>query len=218
VKEMDNNTCGVRIGMQAPDFQAITTFGPLKLSNWKGSWIVFFSHPGDFTPVCTTEFIEFAKAYPAFVKRNTKLLGLSIDSNPSHLAWVHNIYMNTGIAIPFPIVADRDMSIAKKYGMISPEASSTETVRSVFIIDDRQIIRAILSYPLTNGRCIPEIIRLLDALQTSDREKVVTPANWCPGQPVMVPPPKTYEELLEREGDPEGLRCIDWYWCYRDKV
>ncbi|MFU0799558.1 MAG: peroxiredoxin [Xylanivirga thermophila] len=215
---MDNNTCGVRIGMQAPDFQAITTFGPLKLSNWKGSWIVFFSHPGDFTPVCTTEFIEFAKAYPAFVKRNTKLLGLSIDSNPSHLAWVHNIYMNTGIAIPFPIVADRDMSIAKKYGMISPEASSTETVRSVFIIDDRQIIRAILSYPLTNGRCIPEIIRLLDALQTSDREKVVTPANWCPGQPVMVPPPKTYEELLEREGDPEGLRCIDWYWCYRDKV
>lgn len=215
---MDNNTCGVRIGMQAPDFQAITTFGPLKLSNWKGSWIVFFSHPGDFTPVCTTEFIEFAKAYPAFVKRNTKLLGLSIDSNPSHLAWVHNIYMNTGIAIPFPIVADRDMSIAKKYGMISPEVSSTETVRSVFIIDDRQIIRAILSYPLTNGRCIPEIIRLLDALQTSDREKVVTPANWCPGQPVMVPPPKTYEELLEREGDPEGLRCIDWYWCYRDKV
>lgn len=215
---MDNNTCGVRIGMQAPDFQAVTTFGPLKLSNWKGSWIVFFSHPGDFTPVCTTEFIEFAKAYPAFVKRNTKLLGLSIDSNPSHLAWVHNIYMNTGIAIPFPIVADRDMSIAKKYGMISPEASSTETVRSVFIIDDRQIIRAILSYPLTNGRCIPEIIRLLDALQTSDREKVVTPANWCPGQPVMVPPPKTYEELLEREGDPEGLRCIDWYWCYRDKV
>lgn len=215
---MDNNTCGVRIGMQAPDFQAVTTFGPLKLSNWKGSWIVFFSHPGDFTPVCTTEFIEFAKAYPAFVKRNTKLLGLSIDSNSSHLAWVHNIYMNTGIAIPFPIVADRDMSIAKKYGMISPEASSTETVRSVFIIDDRQIIRAILSYPLTNGRCIPEIIRLLDALQTSDREKVVTPANWCPGQPVMVPPPKTYEELLEREGDPEGLRCIDWYWCYRDKV
>ena len=215
---MDNNTCGVRIGMQAPDFQAITTFGPLKLSNWKGSWIVFFSHPGDFTPVFTPEFIEFAKAYPAFVKRNKKLLGLSTDSNSSHLAWVHNIYMNTGIAIPFPIVADRDMSIAKKYGMISPEASSTETVRSVFIIDDRQIIRAILSYPLTNGRCIPEIIRLLDALQTSDREKVVTPANWCPGQPVMVPPPKTYEELLEREGDPEGLRCIDWYWCYRDKV
>lgn len=206
----------LRIGMKAPDFTALTTFGPIRFSEFKGKWVVFFSHPGDFTPVCTTEFIAFAQKEAEFKCRNVQLLGLSIDSNPSHLAWVYNIYQNTGIQIPFPIVADRDGSIARLYGMIAPDVSSTETVRNVFIIDEKQTIRAILEYPLTNGRNIPEILRLIDALQTSDREKVVTPANWCPGQPVMVPPPRTYEELLERTQDPPGLNCVDWYWCYKE--
>lgn len=208
-------TQNLQIGMKAPEFIAQTTLGELKLSDLTGKWIVLFSHPGDFTPVCTTEYIAFAKMAPFFTQRNVQLLGLSIDSNPSHLAWVYNIYKNTGITIPFPVIADRDGSIARLYGMIAADVSSTETVRAVFVIDDRQIIRAILNYPLTNGRNIPEILRLVDALQITDREKVATPANWQPGQPVVVPPPKTYDELVERIKCPKGLQCMDWYLCYK---
>ena len=208
-----SNKC-LKIGMKAPDFKATTTFGILKLSNLTGKWIVLFSHPGDFTPVCTTEFISFSRYYHCFRERNVELLGLSIDSNPSHLAWIHNIYQNTGVEIPFPIIADRDGKISRLYGMIAEDVSTTETVRSVFIIDEKQIIRAILTYPLTNGRNIPEILRLVDALQTTDEYKVVTPANWMPGDDVLVPPPMTYQELLERGNDPR-LNCIDWYLCYK---
>ncbi|WP_324824961.1 peroxiredoxin [Sinanaerobacter sp. ZZT-01] len=206
------------IGMKAPDFYADTTMGPMQMSDYKGSWLVFFSHPGDFTPVCTTEFIAFANANPAFESRNTKLLGLSIDSNPSHLAWVYSIFEDTGIEIPFPVVADRMGDVARLYGMIAPDVSETQTVRNVFIIDPDQIVRAILTYPLTNGRNIPEILRLVEALQTTDEYQVVTPANWVPGQPVMVPPPRTYEQLLERVNNPGGmgLTCEDWWWCYKD--
>ncbi|WP_026894913.1 peroxiredoxin [Clostridiisalibacter paucivorans] len=205
----------LKIGMKAPNFSADTTFGPIKFSDFKGKWVVFFSHPGDFTPVCTTEFLSFARYYPYFKKRNVELLGLSIDSNPSHLAWVYNIYRNTGIEIPFPIVADRDGSISRLYGMISPDVSDKETVRNVFIIDEKQIIRAILIYPLTNGRNISEILRLVDALQISDKDKVATPANWMPGQRVVVPPPKTYKELKKRINCPGDLQCIDWYLCFK---
>ncbi|AVP55094.1 peroxiredoxin [Clostridium tetani] len=205
----------LNIGMKAPDFCATTTFGSIRLSDFRGKWVILFSHPGDFTPVCTTEFIGFAQCYPYFKKRNVQLLGLSIDSNPSHLAWVYSIYKNTGIQIPFPIIADRDGSISRMYGMVSPYISSTETVRSVFIIDENGIIRTILTYPLTNGRNIGEILRMVCALQTTDEEKVVTPANWIPGCPVMVPPPKTYNELINRRKDNPELCCIDWYWCYK---
>lgn len=208
-------TQNLQLGMKAPDFKAQTTFGELKLSDLAGKWVVFFSHPGDFTPVCTTEFIAFSQMAPYFAQRNVQLLGLSIDSNPSHLAWVYNIYKNTGIQVPFPIIADRDGYIARLYGMIATEVSNTETVRCVFIIDDKQIIRAILTYPLTNGRNIPEILRLVDAIQTTDRYNVVTSANWCPGMPVLVRPPKTYNELLERLKCQKGLQCMDWYLCYK---
>lgn len=170
-------TCLPNLGEKAPNFKANTTFGPIELSDYAGSWLVLFSHPGDFTPVCTTEFIAFTNLAPEFEKRNTKLLGLSVDSNTSHLAWVYNILQITGITIPFPIIEDRDMKISKQYGMISEEMSSTSTVRTVFIIDDKQILRTILYYPLTTGRNIPEILRIVDALQTSDKCKVVTPAN-----------------------------------------
>ncbi|NLJ31687.1 MAG: peroxiredoxin [Clostridiales bacterium] len=205
------------LGMKAPDFSANTTFGPIQFSDYKGKWVVFFSHPGDFTPVCTTEFLAFAQAFPKFKELNAQLLGLSIDSNPSHLAWVYAIYAKTGVTIPFPVVADRTGAVARKYGMIAPDASTQETVRNVFIIDPEQIIRAILIYPLTNGRSIPEILRLLEALQTTDRDRVVTPANWQPGQPALVPPPQTYGELLERQNNPEkqNLNCKDWFWCYK---
>lgn len=167
--------------------------------------------------MCTTEFIACAKMQPQFAAQNAELLGLSIDSNYSHLAWVYAIYLSIGIQIPFPVVADRTGEIARLYGMIAPETSQQETVRNVYIIDPNQIIRAILIYPITNGRNIPEILRLLTALQTTDREHVLTPANWEPGQPVLVPAPQTYQELLARQANPQaqGLSCEEWYWCYK---
>ncbi len=209
----------VNIGMQAPDFTAMTTFGPLKLSDYKGQWVILFSHPGDFTPVCTTEFIVFAQANDQFEALNAKLIGLSIDSNPSHLAWVNQIRLLTGVQIPFPVIADRMAEVANLYGMIAPDVNKQETVRNVFFIDPNQIIRAILVYPLTNGRNISEILRLLTALQTTDKCGVVTPANWVPGSPAMVPPPGTYNQSLERINAPEttDLNCVDWFWCYKNE-
>lgn len=201
--------------MKAPDFTAQSTFGQISLSDYRGKWVVLFSHPGDFTPVWTTEFIAFAEQYHSFLERDTQLIGLSLDSNSSHLAWVYNIYENTGIHIPFPIVEDKTMDIAKMYGMIAPDISTKTTVRNVFIIDPQGIIRAILIYPLSNGRYIPEILRLVVALQTSDREKIATPADWFPGQPVVVPAPATYDELLKRVEQGE-YDCIDWYLCFKE--
>ncbi|MGL5348384.1 MAG: peroxiredoxin [Peptostreptococcaceae bacterium] len=207
--------CLPSLGSKAPDFKANTTFGPIQLSDYTGKWVVLFSHPGDFTPVCTTEFLCFAKYYPEFKKRNTELIGLSIDSNSSHLAWVYSLFQLTGVEIPFPIIEDRDMSVAKLYGMISEAMSNTSTIRSVFIIDDKQILRTILYYPLTTGRNIPEILRIVEALQTSDKEDVVTPANWFPGMPVILPYPKTYKELKSRVKNCENkYNCVDWYLCF----
>ena len=203
------------LGSTAPDFEANTTMGPIRLSDYKGKWVVLFSHPGDFTPVCTTEFICFAKYYNEFQKRNTDLIGLSVDSNSSHLAWIYNICTLTGIDIPFPIIDDSSTRVARLYGMISEPVSNTTTVRSVFIIDDKQVLRTILYYPMTTGRNIPEIIRIIDALQTSDRDNVVTPANWLPGLPVVLPPPKTCKELKNRvKSCSKEYQCMDWYLCF----
>ena len=188
----------VRIGMYAPEFEAQTTFGDISLNDYKGKWVVLFSHPGDFTPVCTTEIIAFSKADTYFKQQNACLLGLSVDSNSSHLAWMYDIYCKTGIKVPFPIIADRNGSIARKYGMISNDVTNAETVRNVFIIDDKGIVRAILVYPMNVGRCIPEILRLLQAMQIADCNKGATPANWCPYEPMIMPMPKTYQALEER--------------------
>lgn len=203
------------LGMRAPDFTATTTNGILKLSDFRGKWVVLFSHPGDFTPVCTTEFIAFSKFYPYFVQKNAQLIGLSIDSNASHLAWLYNIYQTMGVRVPFPVIADRSGEIARMFGMVAESVSNTETVRNVFIIDPEGIIRCILMYPLTTGRYIPEILRILDSLQVVDREGVVTPANWMPYQPVIVPYPKTFDDLLERVNNPQNLQCAEWYLCYK---
>ncbi len=210
-------TCLPQLGSKAPDFTADTTFGPIRLSDYKGQWVVLFSHPGDFTPVCTTEFIAFSRYFPKFKERNTQLIGLSVDGQYSHLAWVYNIYRTTGIQIPFPLIDDSHRKVAKLYGMISDAMSVTVTVRSVFIIDPEQIVRCILYYPLTTGRMIPEILRVIDGLQTSDKYKTPTPANWLPGMPVIVPPPKTYDELLQRvqEGQTGKYSCTDWYLCFK---
>ena len=202
----------VRIGMRAPDFEVQTTMGNISLEMYRGKWIVLFSHPGDFTPVCTTEIIAFANANTYFEKMNACLIGLSVDSNSSHLAWIYDIYMRTGVKVPFPIIADRNGFIARKYGMISADVSNTETVRNVYIIDPEGIIRLILIYPLNVGRCIPEILRALQALQVADMNKASTPANWVPCEPMIVSAPKTFDKLLERNKQiEENKNGISWY-------
>ena len=207
----------VKIGQKAPDFDAITSCGPISLNDYKGKWLVLFSHPGDFTPVCTTEMIAFARAYTYFQKLNTELLGLSIDSNASHLAWIYDIYCKTGIKLPFPIIADRNGQIARKYGMISNDVSTTETVRTVFIIDDKGIVRTILIYPLNIGRFIPEILRTVEALQISDCTDSSTPANWQPGVPVIISPPQTFSELQQRINDiKKNYNGISWYLSFKE--
>ena len=207
----------VKIGQRAPEFEANTTIGRVSLNDYAGQWLVLFSHPGDFTPVCTTEMIAFTRAHTYFKQLNTELLGLSVDSNSSHLAWVYDIYCRTGIKISFPIIADRNGEIARRYGMISNDISNTETVRNVYIIDDKGIIRTILIYPMNVGRFIPEIIRVVQALQMADCAQGSTAANWIPNQPVIVSPPKTYEELVERVSEIENNRNgIGWYLSFKE--
>ncbi len=211
---METNRNLPRINEPAPDFSANTTQGQKKLSDYKGRWLVLFSHPADFTPVCTTEFIGFAQRYEEFQKRNVDILGVSIDSIFSHLAWVQNIKEKMGVTIPFPIVADLDMKVASAYGMIHPGASDTATVRSVFVIDDKQMIRALIYYPMSAGRNLDEIIRLLDALQTGDKNGVACPVGWQPGDPVVVPAPKTQADVEKRLGD-SSLDRKDWYLSFK---
>jgi len=199
-----------RINEPAPQFTAKTTHGEIKLSDYKGKWVILFSHPADFTPVCTTEFIAFAKLNDEFKKHNTQVIGLSIDSIFSHIAWVRNIEEKFGVVIPFPVIADLDMKVAKAYGMVHPGASDTSAVRAVFIIDPDQKMRAMVYYPLSNGRSIPEILRVLLALQTSDKNGVATPEGWKPGDLVIVPPPQTQQAAEKRVKEPYEI--TDWYF------
>jgi peroxiredoxin (alkyl hydroperoxide reductase subunit C) len=203
-----------RLNEPAPDFKAVSTQGDISLSQFRGKWVVLFSHPADFTPVCTTEFVEFAKRYEEFEKRNVQLIGLSIDSIYAHIAWVRNIEQNFGVQIKFPVIADLDTKVAQTYGMIHPGAASTAPVRCVFIIDDKGVVRAMIYYPLTNGRNIDEIVRLVDALQTHEQHKVATPANWKPGEKVIVPPPLPQEGAEKRTQ--EGFESKDWYFAQKD--
>ena len=207
----------VKIGQLAPEFEAVSTMGNISLNDYKGKWLVLFSLPGDFTPVCTTEIIAFANANTYFNKLNTYLVGLSIDSNPSHLAWMYDIYCKTGIVIPFPIIADRNGEIARKYGMISNSISNTATVRNVFIIDDKQIVRTILVYPMNIGRNIPEILRIVRALQVSDCNNQMAPANWMPNEPMILPMPQTFSQLQDRNNlIQKQNNGFSWYLSFRN--
>lgn len=199
-----------RIGDPAPSFEVNTTQGPVKLEDYKGQWLVLFSHPADFTPVCTTEFVAFQEVYPQLRELNTELLGLSVDSVQSHIAWVRNIEQNFNTKIEFPVIADLSKEVATKYGMIHPNDSGTEANRAVFVIDDNQVIKAIIYYPLTTGRNMDEIVRLVKALQTTVNHSVSTPANWTPGDKVLVPPPASQQQAEERVNE-EGIEVIDWY-------
>jgi len=212
--EEEKNGAMPRLGEPAPAFEAVTTQGVIRLEDFKGSWLILFSHPADFTPVCTTEFMGFAEIHGELQKRGVELLGLSIDSVYSHIAWMRNIEEKMGVKIPFPVIADLNKEVANLYGMVMPGESKTETSRCVFVIDPEGILRAMIYYPLTTGRNMPEILRLIDALQTTDKHKVATPANWKPGEPVIVPPPNTQEMAEQRLK--EGYECTDWYLCRKN--
>ena len=205
------NTTMPRIGDIAPDFKAVTTKGQIQFSDFaKDKWTVMFSHPADFTPVCTTEMSGFAVEKPKFDALNTELLGLSIDSIHSHLAWVNNVKEKTGVYFDFPIIADIDMKVSKLYGMLQPNESETAAVRAVFFIDPNKKIRLIMYYPLNVGRNMDEILRVLEGLQVSDEHKVALPLNWKKGDKVIVPPPKTLDEMNERIEN-KDLEKVDFY-------
>ncbi len=195
----------------APDFEANTTHGILRLSGWaQGKWVILFSHPADFTPVCTTEFVEFARRYEALEKKGVALLGNSIDSVYSHIAWTRNIEEKLGVKVLFPVIADLDQKVSRLYGMVHRPSAATATVRCVFFIDPKRILRAMIYYPLNVGRNFDEIVRVLDALQTVDAHGVACPANWKPGDDVIVPAPTTAQAADDRLKTP-GLQITDWY-------
>lgn len=200
-----------RIGDQAPDFTAVTTKGKITFSEFaKEKWVILFSHPADFTPVCTTEMSGFAQRKSEFDALNTELMGLSIDSIHSHLAWVNNVHEKSGVYFDFPIIADIDMKVSKLYGMLQPNESETAAVRAVFFIDPSKKIRLVMYYPLNVGRNMDEIVRALEALQTSDANKVAMPLNWKKGDKVIVPPPKTLDEMSARIAD-DSIEKMDFY-------
>ena len=206
------HTAPLRLGDKAPDFDANTTHGPLKFSQYaNGSWVILFSHPADFTPVCTTEFVGFAQRAEDFAKRGVKLIGNSIDSVYSHIAWVRNIEQTQKVKIGFPVIADLDQKVARLYGMVHEPMAVTATVRCVFIIDPKLTLRAMIYYPLSCGRNIDEILRVVDALQTTDEKGLATPANWKKGEDCIVPPPTTYADAEKRAND-KSLKVTDWYF------
>jgi peroxiredoxin (alkyl hydroperoxide reductase subunit C) len=201
----------IELNGPAPDFEANTTQGPVRLSTWeKDKWVILFSHPADFTPVCTTEFIEFARHADALRAKNVTIIGNSIDSIYSHIAWIRNIEEKLGTKVPFPVIADLDQKVARLYGMVHTPSSVTATVRCVFFIDPKRVIRAMIYYPLNVGRNFDEILRVVDALQTVDANGVACPANWRPGEEVIVPAPTTQKGAEERAVNKE-LHVADWY-------
>ena len=217
-EENTNARSGIpKIGDRAPDFEAKTTRGPIQFDTWRGSqWVVLFSHPADFTPVCITELIGFARDKAFFDNHDTKLIGVSVDSLTSHLAWIDNVKEKTGVLLDFPIIADLDTSVSRLYGMLHQHESSTDTVRAVFFIDPAGLIRLTMYYPLNIGRSLPEVKRVLEALQTADEQGLACPANWQKGDRAVVPPPKTWEEVEERKRSDYEL--TDFYLAKTDTI
>ena len=211
------------IGDPAPEFKAKTTMGDINFpKDYKGKWVILFSHPADFTPVCTTEFMTFATMQEDFRKLNTELIGLSIDSIYAHIAWLRTIKEKIefkgmkDVEVNFPVIEDLKMEVSGKFGMVQPNASTTQAVRAVFIMDPEAKVRAILYYPLSTGRNMDEIKRMIIALQKADKEQVATPANWQPGDDVIVPPPGSCGVAKERvEAKDDKTYCLDWFMCFK---
>ncbi len=212
------------IGEKAPSFVSESTQGTIHFpDDYRGKWVIFFSHPADFTPVCTTEFMAFASMADEFKKLDTELLGLSIDSTFSHIAWLRTIQERIeykgmkNVNVAFPVISDLTMEVSKRFGMLQPSASTTQAVRAVFLVDPSATVRAILYYPLSNGRNTEEIKRLLVAMQASDEYKIATPANWQPGDDVIIPPPGSCgaaKDRVEKAG--AEYRCLDWFLCLKE--
>jgi peroxiredoxin (alkyl hydroperoxide reductase subunit C) len=210
-----------RIGDKAPEFKAVTTQGEINFpADYKGSWVILFSHPADFTPVCTSEFMTFASMEQKFNEANCKLVGLSVDGLYSHIAWLRTIKEKIeykgmkNVEVKFPLIEDITMEVAKKYGMIQPGESNTKAVRAVFFIDPKGIIRTIIYYPLSLGRNFEELYRVLIALQTADEFGIATPADWQPGDDVIVPPAGSCGTAKDRmEGKADDMKCYDWFFC-----
>lgn len=224
MEEIKNETYSMPlIGDDAPAFTAKTTQGEIKFpEDYKGKWVILFSHPADFTPVCTTEFMTFASMQEDFKALNTELIGLSIDSLYAHIAWLRTIKEKIefkgmkDVEVNFPVIEDLTMEVAKKYGMVQPNASNTQAVRAVFVIDPKAKVRAVIYYPLSNGRNMDEIKRLILAMQKSDKDGVATPANWQPGDDVIIPPPGSCGMAKDRvEEKEEGKYCLDWFICFK---
>ncbi len=214
------------IGDPAPSFKAVTTNGEINFpDDYKGKWVVFFSHPADFTPVCTTEFMTFASMQDEFEALNTELVGLSVDGLQSHIAWIHSVEQLKfrdidKPEIKFPIIVDISMEVSKKYGMIQPNQSTTAAVRAVFIVDPEGMIRTILYYPMSTGRNFQEIKRIIQALQKTDKDGTPTPADWQPGEPGIIPPSKTTAESKKVQANKgkDGRDVKDWYLVFEDKI
>lgn len=218
--ENNNHAAMPRIGDAAPQFKAITTQGEINFpQDYIGSWVILFSHPADFTPVCTSEFMTFASMEDKFAKANCKLVGLSVDSLYSHIAWLRTIKEKIefrgmkNVEVNFPLIEDITMNVAKQYGMIQPGESSTKAVRAVFFIDPKGIIRTIIYYPLSLGRNFEELYRVLIALQTADAFSIATPADWQPGDDVIVPPAGSCGTAKDRMEGKEDMKCYDWFFC-----
>ena len=210
------------IGDIAPSFKAKTTQGDISFpEDYKGKWVILFSHPADFTPVCTTEFMTFATMADEFKSLNTELIGLSVDSLYAHIAWLRKIQEiefkgMKNVEVKFPLIEDIRMDVANKFGMIQPGQSNTQAVRAVFIIDPESKIRTILYYPLSTGRNMEEIKRIIIALQKADKDSVATPANWVPGEDVIVPTAGSCGVAKERmNNQDENTYCIDWFMCLK---
>lgn len=209
-----------RIGEKAPSFKAVTTQGEINFpEQYKGSWVILFSHPADFTPVCTSEFMTFAKMEKDFNELNCKLIGLSVDGLYSHIAWLRTIKEKIeykgmkDVEVKFPLIEDITMEVAKKYGMIQPGESNTKAVRAVFVIDTKGIIRTIIYYPLSLGRNFDELLRIVIALQTADEFSIATPADWRPGDEVIVPTAGSCGVAKERMANKKEMKCYDWFFC-----
>ncbi len=210
-----------RIGDPAPAFKAVTTQGEISFpEQYRGSWVILFSHPADFTPVCTSEFMTFATLENEFAALNCKLVGLSVDGLYSHIAWLRTIKEKiqyrgmSNVEVKFPLIEDITMSVAKRYGMIQPGESSTKAVRAVFVIDPKGLIRTIVYYPLSLGRNFDELLRIVQALKTADEFAVATPADWRPGDDVIVPTAGSCGVAKERmENKESDVTCYDWFVC-----
>jgi len=207
----------ITLGRIAPDFTASSTEGPITLSQYRGKWVVLFYEPGDFSPTATSELISFTQLHSEFEKRNVQLIGVTIDSNLADIEWLVDIFQHTGVKVTFPLISDRNAEIARLYDIVSPDRIYEVTVRDVFIISPTQHIRAIISYPISCGLNIYELLRVIDSLQTTEQYNVYTPSNWVPGGPVIIPAPQTFEEAFQKLNNQNelGITCNMWYYCYQ---